>query len=217
MCTAWLILAGTQVVQGGGRDGPLRRACCSKCWRLVQLLLAVSFSALFAASAVAQEKDRRTLILLLLTNLTNSELVLGKLLAGAAQRAGADCRFAAAVHADGPVRRRGLRADRPGVRRDRGQPSVCGSIGSTIALWRDSTYQTLALTVLIVAAWIAAGEVLARGVLGPGWLGISAPSGRPASAPGRPFRRRHARSSTSTRPWACSARRSTCFCWWPAD
>ena len=49
---------------------------------LVQLLLAVSFSALFGASGVAQEKDRRTLILLLLTNLTNSELVLGKLLAG---------------------------------------------------------------------------------------------------------------------------------------
>ena len=39
------------------------------------------FSALLAASAVAHEKDRRTLDLLLLTNLSNSELVLGKLLA----------------------------------------------------------------------------------------------------------------------------------------
>ena len=39
------------------------------------------FSALLAASAVAQEKDRRTLVLLLLTHLSNSELVLGKLAA----------------------------------------------------------------------------------------------------------------------------------------
>jgi hypothetical protein len=39
------------------------------------------FSALLAASAVTQEKDKRTLVLLLLTNLNNSELVLGKLLA----------------------------------------------------------------------------------------------------------------------------------------
>ena len=40
------------------------------------------FSALLVASAVALEKDRKTLDLLLLTNLSNSELVLGKLLAG---------------------------------------------------------------------------------------------------------------------------------------
>src|SRR3546814_9482688 len=46
----------------------------------LQLALALFFSALLAASGVSQEKDRRTLILLLLTNLTNSELVLGKLL-----------------------------------------------------------------------------------------------------------------------------------------
>ena len=40
------------------------------------------FSALLVASAVALEKDRKTLELLLMTNLSNSELVLGKLLAG---------------------------------------------------------------------------------------------------------------------------------------
>ena len=37
---------------------------------------------MLVASAVAIEKDRKTLDLLLLTSLSNSELVLGKLLAG---------------------------------------------------------------------------------------------------------------------------------------
>src|SRR5438132_708919 len=46
----------------------------------VQLPLLIFFSALSAASAVAREKDRRTFILLLMTDLRNYEIVLGKLL-----------------------------------------------------------------------------------------------------------------------------------------
>src|SRR5262249_59300437 len=46
----------------------------------VQLALLLFFSALSAASTIAQEKDRRTFILLLLTDLRNYEIVLGKLL-----------------------------------------------------------------------------------------------------------------------------------------
>ena len=45
----------------------------------VQLGLLLFFSALSAASAIAQEKDRRTFVLLLLTDLRNYEIVLGKL------------------------------------------------------------------------------------------------------------------------------------------
>src|SRR5947207_1357333 len=45
----------------------------------VQLGLLLFFSALAAASTVAQEKDRRTFVLLLLTDLRNYEIVLGKL------------------------------------------------------------------------------------------------------------------------------------------
>src|SRR5947209_13107090 len=44
----------------------------------VQLVLLVFFAALASASAVAQEKDRRTFVLLLLTRLNNPEIVLGK-------------------------------------------------------------------------------------------------------------------------------------------
>jgi len=48
-------------------------------YAIVQLTLVLFFSALSAASAVALEKDRRTFILLLLTDLRSYEIVLGKL------------------------------------------------------------------------------------------------------------------------------------------
>ena len=80
MCTAWLLLAGTQVVRNVG-DFARFGSTLFQLLAPLQLALMIFFSALLAASAVAQEKDRRTLVLLLLSRLTNSELVLGKLLA----------------------------------------------------------------------------------------------------------------------------------------
>ena len=78
--TAWMVLYGTQNVQDIGdlaRFGTILFQILAP----LQLVWAAFFSAMLAAAAVAHEKDRRTLILLLLTNLSNSELVLGKLLA----------------------------------------------------------------------------------------------------------------------------------------
>jgi ABC-type transport system involved in multi-copper enzyme maturation permease subunit len=46
---------------------------------MVELVLVVFFSALSAAGAVSQEKDRRTFILLLLTDMRDYEIVVGKL------------------------------------------------------------------------------------------------------------------------------------------
>jgi ABC-type transport system involved in multi-copper enzyme maturation permease subunit len=46
----------------------------------VQLVILVFFAALAAASAVALEKDRRTFLLLLITDLSDKEIVLGKIL-----------------------------------------------------------------------------------------------------------------------------------------
>lgn len=46
---------------------------------LVQMTLIIFFAVLFAAGRVAQEKDRRTLLLLLMTDLKSIELVGGKL------------------------------------------------------------------------------------------------------------------------------------------
>ena len=45
----------------------------------VQLVLLLFFSALSAAGTISQEKDRRTFVLLLMTDLRNYEIVLGKL------------------------------------------------------------------------------------------------------------------------------------------
>ena len=47
---------------------------------LLQLTLGMFFATLFTAASIAQEKDRRTLILLLMTDMRSRELAYGKLL-----------------------------------------------------------------------------------------------------------------------------------------
>ncbi len=172
VCTAWLLLAGTQVIRNLG-DMAHFGATLFQILAPLQLAIAIFFSALLAASAVTQEKDRRTLVLLLLTNLTNSELVLGKLLASLLNVL---VLLAAAL----PLFM--LTALFGGV--SFGQIGrvfavtlatavAAGSLGSILALWREKTFQTLALTVLALVFWLTAGEAIAQGALGSEWLGIS--------------------------------------------
>ena len=173
MSTAWLILTGTQLI----RDiGDLARFGMALFQILAPLQLAVAtfFSALLAASAVSQEKDRHTLDLLLLTKLTNSELVLGKLLA-------ALLNMLVLLAAAFPVFM--VAALFGGV--SFGQIGrifavttasvlVCGSLGSILALWREKTFQALALTMLILILWLVGWRVAALGMLGSNWLGLPA-------------------------------------------
>jgi ABC-type transport system involved in multi-copper enzyme maturation permease subunit len=80
MCTAWLVLAGTQIIRTVGdmaRFGSILFLILAP----LQLALMTFLAALRSASAVAQEKDKKTMLLLLMTRLSNHELVLGKLLA----------------------------------------------------------------------------------------------------------------------------------------
>ena len=102
------------------------------------------FAALLAASAVAQEKDRQTLVLMLLTKLTNSELVLGKLLASLLNvlmlLAVALPMFMLASLFGGVSFGQIGRVYAVTV----ASVLVCGSLGSTLALWREKTYQALA-------------------------------------------------------------------------
>ena len=80
MWTAWLILTGMQIVrtvQDMARFGSNLFLILS----LLQLALLTFLAALGSASAVSQEKDKKTILLLLMTRLSNHELVLGKLLA----------------------------------------------------------------------------------------------------------------------------------------
>lgn len=172
MCTAWLLLAGTQIVRNPS-DMARFGAMVFQILAPLQLALSLFFAALQAASGVTQEKDRRTLVLLLLTNLTNSELVLGKLLASLL---GVLVLVAAAL----PLFM--LSALFGGVSFEQiarvfavtlASAAAAGSLGSLIALWREKTFQTLALTVLILVFWLASGEALARGALGATWAGVS--------------------------------------------
>ena len=172
MSTAWLILTGTQLV----RDlGDLARfgAVLFQILAPLQAAVAMFFSALLSASAVAQEKDRRTLLLLLLTHLSNSELVLGKLLASLlnvlVMLAAALPLFMIAALLGGVSFGQIGRVFAVTL----ASAVACGSLGSTLALWREKTFQALAMTVLALVLWLAAGEIVAAGVLGNSLAGIS--------------------------------------------
>ena len=146
---------------------------------LVELTLAIFFGLLFAAGTVAQEKDRRTLLLLLMTDLSSTELVVGKLAAGllmvgvvlvAAVPAFFLLPLLGGVTAAQILAALGICAA-AGI--------AAGSWGTLVAYWREQTFQTLAVGVLGVVAWLGAVE-LACAVFGTesstaGWLGLLNP------------------------------------------
>ena len=160
VCTAWLILFGSQPMRTLG-DLARFGAAIFALLAPVQLAMAVGFSALLTAAAVAQEKDRRTLDLLLMTRMTNSELVVGKLLASMLTvlvliLAGVPlflllAMFGGVSHAQ-IARIFGVTL---------AAAFAAGSLGSTIALWREKTFQSLAMTALALMIWLIAGEGIA--------------------------------------------------------
>jgi ABC-type Na+ efflux pump permease subunit len=131
----------------------------------VQLLLTLFFAALSAASAVAQEKDRRTFVLLLLTRMYDYEIVLGKLL-------GALLPIAVQVLVTAPVLAMLLLLG--GIDPEQVVQAVlvlgaaafaAGSLGGLVALWRERTFQALALAVLFLVLYICLTQTV--GVVGP--------------------------------------------------
>jgi ABC-type transport system involved in multi-copper enzyme maturation permease subunit len=172
MCTAWMVLTGTQLVRNVG-DLARFGAILFQILAPLQLAVAVFFSALMAASAVAHEKDRKTLILLLLTNLTNAELVLGKLLASMLN-------VLVLLGAAVPLFMIALLLGGVSINQVGRVFAVtlvsalaAGSLGSTLALWREKTFQALALTVLVLVFWLAGWEAVRMGALGDAWWGVS--------------------------------------------
>lgn len=163
MCTAWLMLAGTQVIRSVG-DMSRFGGMVFQLIAPLQMAVAVFLSALLSASAVAQEKDKQTLILLLMTRLTNSELVVGKLLASLLN-------VFVMLLAGLPVFL--LAPWLGGVSLEQvfwvfaatlATALATGSLGSTVALWREKTFQTLALTAVVIVFWTGAWEAV--GLLG---------------------------------------------------
>jgi ABC-type transport system involved in multi-copper enzyme maturation permease subunit len=162
ICTTWLLLAGIQPVQNAGdlaRFGVL-------IFQLIapfQLIVLLFMAALAGSSAVSHEKDKQTLILLLMTSLNNSEVVLGKIGAGLLTTMNA---FLASLPVVFTITLLG------GVSLE--QVLACtwvtlctliasASLGATIAFWREKTFQSIAVTMLIIALWLALGEVIAAG------------------------------------------------------
>ena len=160
VCTTWLLLAGIQPVQNAGdlaRFGVL-------IFQLIgpfQLIVLLFMAALAGTSAVSHEKDKQTLLLLLMTSLTNTEVVLGKIGAGLLPTINA---FLAALPIVFTISLLG------GVAIE--QVLACtwvtfctliasAALGATVAFWREKTFQAIAVTMLLIALWLAIGEVIA--------------------------------------------------------
>jgi ABC-type Na+ efflux pump permease subunit len=131
----------------------------------VQLLLTLFFAALSAASAVSQEKDRRTFVLLLITDMRDYEIVLGKLL-------GALLPISIQLLATAPVLMMFLLLG--GIDPEQviqallvlaAAAVASGSLGGLIALWRERTFQALALSVIFLVLYICLTQAI--GVVGP--------------------------------------------------
>ncbi len=127
---------------------------------LVQLLLVLFFALLFAAGNVAQEKDRKTLILLLMTDLSDRELVLGKLCSSlliVGVLLMASLPVFCMAHLLGGVTLNQI-AWSWGICAT--TAVAAGSWGTFVAYWRDKTFQTLAISVLGVVIFIGLLELV---------------------------------------------------------
>lgn len=131
----------------------------------VQLLLLIFFAALSAASAVSQEKDRRTFILLLITDMRDYEIVVGKLL-------GALLPITTLLVVSVPFL--SLLLLLGGIDPTQVVEAAAvllttafaaGSLGGLVALWRERTFQSLALAVLFIALYLSLTQAV--GVVGP--------------------------------------------------
>jgi ABC-type Na+ efflux pump permease subunit len=137
----------------------------------VQLALFLFFAALSAASAVALEKDRRTFVLLLITDLSNEEIVLGKLLGSLlpiALLVGTTLPLMMMLILLGGV---SLEQVLQAILIVAATTLAAGSLGGVVALWRERTFQSLALTVLFIVLYLCLVQALS--VL-PAWVpGVS--------------------------------------------
>jgi len=185
--TAWQLLVGSQRVENLG-DLAWFGAAVTQILAPLQLAVAMPFSALLVASAVSLEKDRKTLELLLMTNLSNSELVLGKLLAGmltVVMVVVAAVPLLALVALLGGVSvGQILRIEIVTL----ASVLVAGSLGSTIALWREKTFQSLAMTALVLVLWLVAWEIVGTGIVGPELGGVAVSDLVVAMSPWRAIR-----------------------------
>ncbi len=127
---------------------------------VLQLTLGLFFSTLFAASLVAQEKDRKTLILLLMTDLRNHELAIGKLLASLLSMCvllGVSLPVFCFLKLLGGITWKQILWSQAVVA---ASTLAAGSWGCLVAFRREKTFQTLATSVLGVVVLLLAAHAL---------------------------------------------------------
>ena len=160
MWTAWQSLIGWREVNEFGLLARFGTVVYTM-FAVLQLTLTLFFAPIFTAASIAHEKDRRTFILLLMTDLSDLEVVLGKLLAGlmnilAALAAGtgmlAICMLLGGISLGQVLTLFAVTAS-SGV--------AGGAMGILVALWRDRTFQSISLTILMVVFSVAGVEALA--------------------------------------------------------
>ncbi len=157
MWTAWQSIIGWQSVT---ELGIVARFGGVLYWifAMLQLTLMLFFAPLFTAATVSYEKDRRTFTLLLMTDLSDLEIVAGKLVAGLLNvltilSASVALLFLCTLLGGisfGQVANLFAVTAASGV--------AGGAMGLTVALWRDRTFQSISLTILMVVFSVAGVE-----------------------------------------------------------
>ncbi|MDG1874231.1 MAG: ABC transporter permease subunit [Mariniblastus sp.] len=180
ICTSWMILTKTQQIKNVG-DMARFGTVLFQILAPLQLALILFLSAIQAASNIAIEKDRQTLILLLMSRLTNSELVLGKLMAsllniGVMLIASLPIFMLVVLFGGTSFEQVGWTFAVTGV-----TAMAAGSLGAMIALWREKTFQTLALVAMCIVFWLGLWETV--GLSGVEIFGIAGAEIAAATSP----------------------------------
>ena len=166
LCTGYLVLDGSRSLATTG-DSARFAGWMFTLLAPLQLLILASLAAVGSASSVAQEKDRRTLILLLMTRLSGLEVVVGKLAATLLSPLSMlFCAFPlfltfpllGGVSPHQVVLVFAVTA---------ATILLAGSIGTVVGLWREKTFQAIALTVLMLLMYVGIGEILASALGDP--------------------------------------------------
>ena len=160
IATCWLLVSGTRPITTVG-DTARFGGTLLRILGPLQLALAMMSAALTSVVAVGVEKDRKTLELLLVSQLDDAQLVLGKL-AGSLLRTGLLLVAAVPVFALATAFGGATPAQMARVFLVTAAAAVtAAAVANAIAFWRDTTFQSLAITLFAIVAWLAAGEAVA--------------------------------------------------------
>jgi ABC-type Na+ efflux pump permease subunit len=172
LSTGYLVLAGTRSLTSASdlaRFGSSMFALLAP----LQLIVLASLAAVGSASNVAQEKDRRTLLLLLMTRLGGGEIVFGK--CAASLLGPLSMMFAAlplflSISLIGGVSI-GQVATAYGITLV--TILFAAAVGTVVGLWREKTFQAIATTVLLLVLYGVFAEIASSGLVGQRFVALA--------------------------------------------